>query len=142
MIPFQLDDPPIVPTTFGKMMELRCVTAVIRHGDRTPKQKMKVEVRHPKFFEIFEKYDGYKKLSIKLKRPKQLQEILDISRYLLAEIQIKAADPEIEEKQGKLEQLKSVLEMYGHFSGINRKVQMKYQPKGRPRGSSSDEGKA
>ena len=29
---------------------------------------------------------------------------------------------------------------YGHFSGINRKVQLKYQPKGRPRNSSSDEG--
>lgn len=29
---------------------------------------------------------------------------------------------------------------YGHFSGINRKVQMKYQPRGRPRGSSSDDG--
>ncbi|GAB0094057.1 Inositol hexakisphosphate and diphosphoinositol-pentakisphosphate kinase [Sergentomyia squamirostris] len=139
-VPFQLDDPPIVPTTFGKMMELRCVCAVIRHGDRTPKQKMKVEVRHPKFFEIFEKYDGYKHGHVKLKRPKQLQEILDIARYLLAEIQTKAADAEVEEKQGKLEQLKSVLEMYGHFSGINRKVQMKYQPKGRPRGSSSDDG--
>ncbi|CAD7090313.1 unnamed protein product [Hermetia illucens] len=138
-VPFQLDDPPIVPTTFGKMMELRCVVAVIRHGDRTPKQKMKVEVRHPKFFEIFEKYDGYKHGHVKLKRPKQLQEILDIARSLLAEIQTKAADSEIEEKQGKLEQLKSVLEMYGHFSGINRKVQMKYQPKGRPRGSSSDD---
>ncbi|XP_062537561.1 inositol hexakisphosphate and diphosphoinositol-pentakisphosphate kinase 2 isoform X20 [Armigeres subalbatus] len=140
-VPFQLDDPPIVPTTFGKMMELRCVTAIIRHGDRTPKQKMKVEVRHQKFFEIFEKYDGYKYGHIKLKRPKQLQEILDIARSLLAEIQTKAADSEIEEKQSKLEQLKSVLEMYGHFSGINRKVQMKYQPKGRPRGSSSDDGK-
>ncbi|XP_052863923.1 inositol hexakisphosphate and diphosphoinositol-pentakisphosphate kinase isoform X5 [Anopheles cruzii] len=140
-VPFQLDDPPIVPTTFGKMMELRCVTAVIRHGDRTPKQKMKVEVRHQKFFEIFEKYDGYRFGHIKLKRPKQLQEILDIARSLLAEIQTKAADSEIEEKQSKLEQLKSVLEMYGHFSGINRKVQMKYQPKGRPRGSSSDDGK-
>ncbi|XP_061518349.1 inositol hexakisphosphate and diphosphoinositol-pentakisphosphate kinase isoform X15 [Anopheles gambiae] len=140
-VPFQLDDPPIVPTTFGKMMELRCVTAVIRHGDRTPKQKMKVEVRHQKFFEIFEKYDGYRYGHIKLKRPKQLQEILDIARSLLAEIQTKAADSEIEEKQSKLEQLKSVLEMYGHFSGINRKVQMKYQPKGRPRGSSSDDGK-
>ncbi|XP_055847093.1 inositol hexakisphosphate and diphosphoinositol-pentakisphosphate kinase isoform X17 [Episyrphus balteatus] len=139
-VPFQLDDPPIVPTTFGKMMELRCVVAVIRHGDRTPKQKMKVEVRHPKFFEIFEKYDGYKHGHVKLKRPKQLQEILDIARSLLAEIQTKAGESEIEEKQGKLEQLKSVLEMYGHFSGINRKVQMKYQPKGRPRGSSSDEG--
>jgi len=30
---------------------------------------------------------------------------------------------------------------YGHFSGINRKVQLKYQPKGRPRHSSSDDGK-
>lgn len=140
-VPFQLDDPPIVPTTFGKMMELRCVVAVIRHGDRTPKQKMKVEVRHPKFFEIFEKYEGYKNGYVKLKRPKQLQEILDTARSLLAEIQHHEADPETEEKQGKLEQLKSVLEMYGHFSGINRKVQMKYQPKGRPRGSSSDDGK-
>lgn len=158
-VPFQLDDPPIVsscdeslviflknivllqvPTTFGKMMELRCVTAVIRHGDRTPKQKMKVEVRHKKFFEIFEKYDGYNKLSIKLKRPKQLQEILDISRYLLNEIQMNpGCDKEIEEKQVKLEQLRAVLEMYGHFSGINRKVQMKYQPNGKPKGSSSDE---
>uniref|UniRef100_A0AAR5P9Z2 Inositol hexakisphosphate and diphosphoinositol-pentakisphosphate kinase n=1 Tax=Dendroctonus ponderosae TaxID=77166 RepID=A0AAR5P9Z2_DENPD len=138
-VPFQLDDPPIVPTTFGKMMELRCVTAVIRHGDRTPKQKMKVEVRHPKFFEIFDKYDGFKHGHVKLKRPKQLQEILDIARSLLAEIHQHEAEPEIEEKQGKLEQLKAVLEMYGHFSGINRKVQMKYQPKGRPRGSSSDD---
>ncbi|KAL6421326.1 hypothetical protein ACFW04_011894 [Cataglyphis niger] len=138
-VPFQLDDPPIVPTTFGKMMELRCVVAVIRHGDRTPKQKMKVEVRHPKFFEIFAKYDGYKHGHVKLKRPKQLQEILDTARSLLSEIQHRAAGPELEEKQGKLEQLKSVLEMYGHFSGINRKVQLKYQPRGRPRGSSSDD---
>nr|XP_017093064.2 inositol hexakisphosphate and diphosphoinositol-pentakisphosphate kinase isoform X4 [Drosophila bipectinata] len=140
-VPFQLDDPPIVPTTFGKMMELRCVVAVIRHGDRTPKQKMKVEVRHPKFFEIFEKYDGYKLGHVKLKRPKQLQEILDIARFLLSEIHTKA-HAEIEEKESKLEQLKNVLEMYGHFSGINRKVQMKYQPRGRPRGSSSDDSKS
>ncbi|KAG8280998.1 Inositol hexakisphosphate and diphosphoinositol-pentakisphosphate kinase 2 [Homalodisca vitripennis] len=92
-------------------MELRCVVAVIRHGDRTPKQKMKVEVRHPKFFEIFEKYGGNKDGHVKLKRPKQLQEILDIARSLLSEIEHREADPEIEEKQGKLEQLKSVLEM-------------------------------
>ncbi|BES94642.1 Acid_phosphat_A [Nesidiocoris tenuis] len=138
-VPFQLDDPPIVPTTFGKMMELRCVVAVIRHGDRTPKQKMKVEVRHPKFFEIFEKYGGKRDGAVKLKRPKQLQEVLDIARYLLNEIEQRSA-PELADKQSKLEQLKSVLEMYGHFSGINRKVQMKYQPKGRPKSSSSDDG--
>ena len=71
-----------------------------------------VELDFCRFFEIFEKYDGYKYGHVKLKRPKQLQEILDIARSLLNEIQHRAADPEIEEKQGKLEQLKSVLEMW------------------------------
>ncbi|XP_059094246.1 inositol hexakisphosphate and diphosphoinositol-pentakisphosphate kinase-like isoform X3 [Tigriopus californicus] len=141
-MPFQLDDPPIVPTTVGKMMELRCVVGVIRHGDRTPKQKMKLEVKHPKFFEIFRKYDGFKEKHIKLKKPQQLQEILDISRELLNQIKCGSVESEmIEEKRSKLEQIKNVLEMYGHFSGINRKVQLKYQPKGRPRNTSSDDDK-
>lgn len=70
-----------------------------------------VFIRFCRFFEIFEKYDGYKHGHVKLKRPKQLQEILDIARYLLSEIQTKSAVTEIEEKQGKIEQLKSVLEM-------------------------------
>uniref|UniRef100_A0A2K5LR83 Inositol hexakisphosphate and diphosphoinositol-pentakisphosphate kinase n=1 Tax=Cercocebus atys TaxID=9531 RepID=A0A2K5LR83_CERAT len=66
---------------------------------------------------------------LKLKRPEQLQEVLDITRLLLAELE-KEPGGEIEEKTGKLEQLKSVLEMYGHFSGINRKVQLTYYPHG------------
>ena len=40
----QVEDRPIVPTTYGTMMELRCVIAVVRHGDRTPKQKMKMKI--------------------------------------------------------------------------------------------------
>eukprot|EP00095_Tigriopus_kingsejongensis_P003820 maker-scaffold278_size225338-snap-gene-1.22 protein:Tk03820 transcript:maker-scaffold278_size225338-snap-gene-1.22-mRNA-1 annotation:"inositol hexakisphosphate and diphosphoinositol-pentakisphosphate kinase-like isoform x8" len=141
-MPFQLDDPPIVPTTVGKMMELRCVVGVIRHGDRTPKQKMKLEVKHPKFFSMFRKYDGFKEKHIKLKKPQQLQEILDIARELLNQIKRGSVESEmIEEKRSKLEQIKNVLEMYGHFSGINRKVQLKYQPKGRPRNTSSDDEK-
>ncbi|XP_069102167.1 inositol hexakisphosphate and diphosphoinositol-pentakisphosphate kinase 2-like [Argopecten irradians] len=54
------EDIPVVPTTSGSMMELRTVVAVIRHGDRTPKQKMKMEVKHKKFFYLFKKYDGYR----------------------------------------------------------------------------------
>ena len=36
--------------------ELRCVVAVVRHGDRTPKEKMKMKVTHPlwlQFFKVF-----------------------------------------------------------------------------------------
>ncbi|KAF0303433.1 Inositol hexakisphosphate and diphosphoinositol-pentakisphosphate kinase [Amphibalanus amphitrite] len=145
-VPFQLDDPPIVPTTFGKMMELRCAIAVIRHGDRTPKQKMKMEIRHEKFFAIFHKYDGGQQGHIKLKKPKQLQEILDVARELL---EVSPDHPEVAKKRAKLEQLRNVLEIvllsdqppavvYGHFSGINRKIQLKYQPKGWKRSSETE----
>ncbi|KAJ8775658.1 hypothetical protein J1605_016206 [Eschrichtius robustus] len=113
-IPLEAEDIPIVPTTSGTMMELRCVIAVIRHGDRTPKQKMKMEVRHQKY------------------------EVLDIARQLLIELG-QNNDSEIEENKSKLEQLKTVLEMYGHFSGINRKVQLTYLPHGCPKTSSEEE---
>uniref|UniRef100_A0A8C9ET96 Inositol hexakisphosphate and diphosphoinositol-pentakisphosphate kinase n=1 Tax=Pavo cristatus TaxID=9049 RepID=A0A8C9ET96_PAVCR len=137
-IPTEAEDIPIVPTTSGTMMELRCVIAVIRHGDRTPKQKMKMEVKHLRFFELFEKYDGYKTGKLKLKKPEQLQEVLDIARQLVVELGTHS-DCEIEEQKSKLEQLKSVLEMYGHFSGINRKVQLTYLPHGHPKAASEDE---
>ncbi|XP_027544020.1 inositol hexakisphosphate and diphosphoinositol-pentakisphosphate kinase 1 isoform X6 [Neopelma chrysocephalum] len=137
-IPTEAEDIPIVPTTSGTMMELRCVIAVIRHGDRTPKQKMKMEVKHARFFELFEKYDGYKTGKLKLKKPEQLQEVLDIARQLVVELG-SHSDCEIEERKSKLEQLKSVLEMYGHFSGINRKVQLTYLPHGHPKATSEDE---
>ena len=139
-ISYQADERPIVPTTYGTMMELRCVIAVMRHGDRTPKQKMKMEVRHQLFFDLFSKYGGTTDQNLKLKRPSQLQEVLDIARKLLQD----CSDLNLEtlptkETKTKLIQLKCVLEMYGHFSGINRKVQIKYQPYGKPRSSSSEE---
>ncbi|XP_025037042.1 inositol hexakisphosphate and diphosphoinositol-pentakisphosphate kinase 2 isoform X1 [Pelodiscus sinensis] len=137
-IPLEAEDIPIVPTTSGTMMELRCVIAVIRHGDRTPKQKMKMEVKHQRFFDLFEKCDGYKSGKLKLKKPKQLQEVLDIARQLLLELG-QNNDSEIEESKAKLEQLKTVLEMYGHFSGINRKVQLTYLPHGCQKTSSEEE---
>uniref|UniRef100_A0A671XRA8 Inositol hexakisphosphate and diphosphoinositol-pentakisphosphate kinase n=1 Tax=Sparus aurata TaxID=8175 RepID=A0A671XRA8_SPAAU len=109
-IPMEAEDIPIVPTTSGTMMELRCVIAIIRHGDLS--------------------------LSIKVSLP--LSEVLDIARLLLVELG-QHTDCEIEEKKSKLEQLKTVLEMYGHFSGINRKVQLTYLRNGQPKASSEEE---
>ncbi|CAF1051721.1 unnamed protein product [Adineta ricciae] len=138
---YQPEDPPYVPTAFGTRMELRCVIGVIRHGDRTPKQKMKMVVLHPLFFQLFEKYNGPKNGHLKLKHPGQLQEVLDIARTLLKELDDDGLTklPNSSETRGKLVQLKQVLELYGHFSGINRKIQLKYLPKGPPKKSSSED---
>ncbi|CAF4062380.1 unnamed protein product [Rotaria sp. Silwood2] len=140
-ITYQPDDPPFVPTALGTRMELRCVIAVIRHGDRTPKQKMKMAVLHPLFFQLFEKYNGPKTGHLKLKHPGQLQEVLDIARILLKELDDNRINrfPNSPETRGKLLQLKQVLELYGHFSGINRKIQLKYLPKGPPKKTSSED---
>ncbi|MFH4977744.1 hypothetical protein AB6A40_004453 [Gnathostoma spinigerum] len=157
-IPFQDDDPPLVSTPSGKIMELRCVLAVIRHGDRTPKQKMKVVVTDERFFDLFKKYGGVDKHEIKMKRPNQLMEVLELAREILHEQQnqrtrlLDAAvqfnpegkiDAELEKCEENIkiwDQIRSVLEMYGHFSGINRKVQLKYlKPREKKNASDGEE---
>ena len=94
-----------------------------------------MEVKHPKFFEVFQKYDGKRDKAghVKLKKPQQLQEILgklitfspavmhfnilafylDIARELLDIISKGTMESEmIEERKAKLTQIKNVLEMY------------------------------
>ena len=41
----QSEETPVMSSSCN-IMELRCVIAIIRHGDRTPKQKMKMVVTH------------------------------------------------------------------------------------------------
>jgi len=71
----------------NRFLELRCVLAVIRHGDRTPKQKMKMPVSQPAMLELFQKHKDAKGKQAKLKSPAQLQELLDVTRQLLAEME-------------------------------------------------------
>lgn len=51
--------------------ELRSVVAVFRHGDRTPKQKMKMRTVESCFLRFFEGKPNLKK-EVKLKTPREL----------------------------------------------------------------------
>ncbi|RDX71984.1 Inositol hexakisphosphate and diphosphoinositol-pentakisphosphate kinase VIP2, partial [Mucuna pruriens] len=73
--------------TFGQSEELRCVIAVIRHGDRTPKQKVKLKVTEEKLLNLMLKYNGGRPRSeTKLKSAVQLQDLLDATRMLKVEL--------------------------------------------------------
>uniref|UniRef100_A0A7S4GK18 Inositol hexakisphosphate and diphosphoinositol-pentakisphosphate kinase n=1 Tax=Eutreptiella gymnastica TaxID=73025 RepID=A0A7S4GK18_9EUGL len=127
-------------------IELRCVLAIVRHGDRTPKQKMKMKVTQPALIALMEKHLDSKGKQAKLKSPAQLQELLDITRTLIAEVQNELRDSTrapsgeapsqpattspreqqdaLKDTLEKLRYMRAVLEQ-GTFSGVNRKVQLK-----------------
>ncbi|XP_019442632.1 PREDICTED: inositol hexakisphosphate and diphosphoinositol-pentakisphosphate kinase-like isoform X5 [Lupinus angustifolius] len=115
--------------TFGQSEELRSVIAVIRHGDRTPKQKVKLMVTEENLLNLMLKYNGGRPRSeTKLKSAVQLQDLLDATRMLVPCTRPdRESDSEAEdvEHAEKLRQVKAVLEEGGHFSGIYRKVQLK-----------------
>ncbi|KAL3640153.1 Inositol hexakisphosphate and diphosphoinositol-pentakisphosphate kinase vip2 [Castilleja foliolosa] len=115
--------------TFGQAEELRCVIAIVRHGDRTPKQKVKLRVTEEKLLNLMLKYNGGRpRAETKLKSAVQLQDLLDATRILVPRARHgRESDSEAEdiEHAEKLRQVKAVLEEGGHFSGIYRKVQLK-----------------
>uniref|UniRef100_A0A0E0N389 Inositol hexakisphosphate and diphosphoinositol-pentakisphosphate kinase n=1 Tax=Oryza rufipogon TaxID=4529 RepID=A0A0E0N389_ORYRU len=93
--------------------ELRCVIAVIRHGDRTPKQKVKLKVTEEKLLKLMLKYNGGKAhAEAKLKSALQLQDLLDATRILVPRARSgreSDSDAEIEHAE-KLRQVRAVLE--------------------------------
>ena len=101
--------------------ELRCVIAVIRHGDRTPKQKIKVVVSVQKYLDYFHSYAKTPKKDLKVKSKSGLVKFLEITKEIITE------DASInQDLRRKLCQLRDVLERW-EISGINRKLQMKPQ---------------
>ena len=111
--------------------ELRSVIAVIRHGDRTPKQKMKVKCSIPKYLDYFHRYiykynnnTNKPEKDLKVKQRSCLIEFLDITREVIKDNGIENTLDENVFR--KLKQIRDVLERW-EISGINRKVQMKPQ---------------
>lgn len=106
--------------------ELRCVIAVIRHGDRTPKQKLKVNMSEPLILQYFHDHcaDCTKDLKVKAKTP--LTEFVVTVKTILSTYEQKAADGEAVDKKmvAKLRHMRDVLERW-KITGLNRKLQIK-----------------
>uniref|UniRef100_A0A1I8II57 Inositol hexakisphosphate and diphosphoinositol-pentakisphosphate kinase n=1 Tax=Macrostomum lignano TaxID=282301 RepID=A0A1I8II57_9PLAT len=129
-----MDRPPLVRTTFGTVMELRCLIAVIRHSDRTSKQKLKMPVYGKEFYRLFNRHrgDGGRRFEAKLKKPAALQELLNAARSILMQAghDGDGFKESPKEDRSSIEQVRQVLEMHGRFRGINRKAQLKFAPRG------------
>ena len=65
--------------------ELRCVLAVVRHGDRTPKQKIKLNMTEPLILQYFDRHSSDPCRELKVKAKALMVDFLDTVRTILAQ---------------------------------------------------------
>ena len=110
--------------------ELRCVIAIIRHGDRTPKQKLKVDLSEPLILKYFHKYSTNCKKDLKIKDKKPMTEFLHTVREIIKGRKNQGKEKPFESKErdavifNKIMHMKDVLERW-KIGGLNRKLQIK-----------------
>ena len=103
------------------MEELRCIIAITRHGDRTPKQKMKVSVEDARYIQFYSSYSPNPKKELRIKAKTALVQFLEITKEVVGDME--GTDP-ASGMCKRLRQIRDVL-MRWEISGINRKLQIK-----------------
>ena len=103
--------------------ELRCVITIIRHGDRTPKQKLKGEREAQRYLDYFHNHTKKIKKDLKVKAKKEMVEFLETVK---ADIHDMEAEDTRKNKDRlyKARHIRDIL-MRWKISGLNRKLQMK-----------------
>ncbi|EOD08191.1 hypothetical protein EMIHUDRAFT_68296 [Emiliania huxleyi CCMP1516] len=115
--------------------ELLAVLIVARHGDRTPKMKCKVNTGDPALLSLYHRWApedaAAKKKEVKLKRPRQLRDAQQVVAKLVEELASSTESSDLassavdDSDERKLKLMHEVLQEGGHFSGLNRKLQLK-----------------
>jgi inositol hexakisphosphate/diphosphoinositol-pentakisphosphate kinase len=77
----------LVPTTHPE--ELRCVITIIRHGDRTPKQKLKGDITGEHFLRYYHDHSPKVKKDLKVKAKKEMYEFLDTVKNVIDDLEAK-----------------------------------------------------
>ncbi|KAG8470288.1 hypothetical protein KFE25_008709 [Diacronema lutheri] len=127
--------------------ELLCVVALTRHGDRTPKEKLKFYTREPALLAMISEYGSSTVEELKIKNVRLMEEV---TRRVCATVdrmrterllslsaaragKADADDDNMDDDFGKLLTVRQVLTSHP-FRGINRKVQLKPTRWERPTG--------
>ncbi len=103
--------------------ELRCVLTVIRHGDRTPKQKLKGDITEERFLKYFHDHTDDVKKDLKVKAKKPMVEFLECVKAVIKDKEQEGAKKN-REVLYKVRHIRDILQRW-KFSGLNRKLQMK-----------------
>jgi inositol-hexakisphosphate/diphosphoinositol-pentakisphosphate 1-kinase len=101
--------------------ELLCVISVIRHGDRTPKQKMKLQLTDSRYLDYFHANSSSPLANLKVKSKQALTDFLELTKSIIQEGRERCGNMEY---FMKLLRIRDVLESH-KISGITRKLQMK-----------------
>mmetsp|Transcript_33502 Transcript_33502/g.87954 ORF Transcript_33502/g.87954 Transcript_33502/m.87954 type:complete len:626 (+) Transcript_33502:265-2142(+) len=104
----------------GNLGELVCVIAIVRHGERTPKQKSKHKSTRQEWIDVYTKYsdDPEHKKELKIKHPKHLTCAMQAAAAILA------SKDASDEERARCEIILEVLQRFP-LQGINRKLQIK-----------------
>ena len=104
--------------------ELRCVISIIRHGDRTPKQKLKVIMSEPQVLDYFHKYCVSSRKDLKVKAKAAMIEFLNTVKRIIARLESLDRSARDADLLYKMQHMRDVLERW-KIGGLNRKLQIK-----------------
>ena len=100
--------------------ELRCVITIVRHGDRTPKQKLKVNMTEPHILKFFHDHSKNCEKDLKVKAKSPMTAFLRTVKTTLEELK----GPGNESVRHQLLHMRDILERW-KIVGLNRKLQIK-----------------